>query len=767
MSTNGGIVQDIQRADQAVAQTPDYQTKMSFGELLANTANDLIGVGVSAYKSYSKAVGSGSSKQKDYQPLIQGYQDLLQQFDAKDMTEEELQLQTEQFESDAARLYSPSEMKAARDFTGYAKISDSFTNVRQVAVDTLETQNKAYIEAGLATGARTIEEARERGRSMEKSFLDMQSILNTSAGIQDPQQKQRYQGENRDAFITAIYNDAYWRFRQNPETLTISGVNDLRENAVTDLQKRGLDVTFAQNWVKQALKPFYDVAKANQEDAEAGKAEYKTLQETLQYRTQLAYMLTDFPIQVTGPDGKTSVTTIKGAQLDVIPQDVRELIINSNLKNFPSAILSGSSLELTDREKYVASKNVGRLVDSGKGSSMVDATLGDFSLKFSNTSDEELKKKGIEFSSVDAIVGGYEQLSKAQLQKQEGFSQNMVSALKDFSRGVNLTSDNEGVMLINPQGEPRYYRREGNSFVDATDSNYLIPWGEQDQKNTVLKATGYARRAYAVLSRAVGPEKARDYFNSTVVLGSNAVRTAMDMRRTGKDTGVPTEMSEAEIPQALKLIDEAPQRISTGAVIKEVATIAGGNAGIAAYLGTKTLQGISDWFQDKETNTEEVQKSALASVASRYGEDVAKDVAAEMGIPYGEGDFVEVPLGVYSAVPEGAELEDYKQGQRVVKASSGDEITAPFDGTVTAKVTDSKGVTMIVLRNNAEPNKFVSYRIPKGSSNVTTGTPVEAGTTLATLGGRGIFVLKTSVVAGKGGRKRDVDPLKFLKEPTK
>lgn len=767
MKTTGGIVQDIQRADQAVAQTPDYQTKMSFGELLVNTANDLIGVGVSAYKSYLKDVSSGSSKKKNYQPLIQGYQDLLQQFDAKDMTEEELQLQTEQFESDAARLYSPSEMKAARDFTGYAKISDSFTNVRQVAVDTLETQNKAYIEAGLATGARTIEEARERGRSMEKSFLDMQSILNTSAGIQDPQQKQRYQGENRDAFITAIYNDAYWRFRQSPETLTISGVNDLRENAVTDLQKRGLDVTFAQNWVQQALKPFYDVAKANQEDAEAGKAEYKTLQETLQYRTQLAYMLTDFPIQVTGPDGKTSVTTIKGAQLDVIPQDVRELIINSNLKNFPSAILSGSSLELTDREKYVASKNVGRLVDSGKGSRMVDATLGDFSLKFSNTSDEELKKKGIEFSSVDAIVGGYEQLSKAQLQKQEGFSQNMVSALKDFSRGVNLTSDNEGVMLINPQGEPRYYRRDGNSFVDATDSNYLIPWGEQDQKNTVLKATGYARRAYAVLSRAVGPEKARDYFNSTVVLGSNAVRTAMDMRRTGKDTGVPAEMSEAEIPQALKLIDEAPQRISTGAVLKEVATIAGGSAGIAAYLGTKTFKGISDWWQDKETNPEEVQKSALASVASRYGEDVAKDVAAEMGIPYGEGDFIEVPLGVYSAVPEGAELEDYKQGQRVVKASPGDEITAPFDGTVTAKVTDSKGVTMIVLSNNAEPDKFVSYRIPKASSNVTTGTPVEAGTTLATLEGKGTFVLKTSVVTGKGGRKRDVDPLKFLKEPAK
>ena len=66
-------------------------------------------------------------------------------------------------------------MKTARDFTGYGKISDSFQSVRQVAVDTLEKQNKAYIEAGLATGASTIEEARERGRSMEKSFLDMQS----------------------------------------------------------------------------------------------------------------------------------------------------------------------------------------------------------------------------------------------------------------------------------------------------------------------------------------------------------------------------------------------------------------------------------------------------------------------------------------------------------------------------------------------------------------------------------------------------------------
>lgn len=790
MSTNGGIVQDIQRADQAVAQSPDYQTKMSFGELLANIGNDLLSTGVKAYQQYSKSSGSGS-KQKDYQPLIQGYQNLLQQFNAKDMTDEELQLQTEQFESDVARLYSPSEMKAARDFTGYGKISDSFQNIRQVAVDTLEAQNKAYIEAGLATGASTVDEARERGRTMEKSFLDMQSVLNTSSGIQDPQQRLQYQADNRKDFLTAIYNEAYLKFKQNPETLTQAGVNEVREAAINRLQQGGLDVSFAQNWVRQALKPFEDAAKANQKDAEAGAAEYKTLEETLNYRTQLAFMRQEFPVKYEDKEtGKTVTGVVTGAQLDAVPAEVRQYIIDSNLINLPNALINGTAVELTEREKYISSKNLGKLVDTGNGSKMADGILADYLKDYSNATDKELKEKGIEFSSVDAVVGGYEQLSKEQLKRQADFGTNMIGALKDFSRGVNLTSDNEGVMLINPQGEPRYYRRDGNSFVDATDSNYLIPWGEQDQKNTVLKATGYARRAYAVLSKAVGPEKAREYFNSTVVLGSNAVRTAMDMRRTGNDTGVPTEMSEAEVPQALKLIEEASPAFRVGAGLKKDLTNLGKGAlagtayfgggailgagtaaaatvaGIAGTAGGYSLPSIMDWWQDKETDPAEVQKSALQSVASRYGEDVAKDVAAEMGIPYGEGDFVEVPLGVFSTVPEGAEVEDYKLGQRLIKASSGDEVVAPFNGTVAAKMTDSKGVTMIVLRNNAEPEKYVSYRIPKGTSEVTTGTPVEAGTTLATLGGRGTFVLKTSVITGKGGRKRDVDPVTFLREPS-
>lgn len=308
MSNNGGIVKNIQGAQQAPLRTYEYVSDDNTAEIgmLGGLTSKLIDFGGDYAAAKAKAQGS---KQKDYSPYMQAAQETRDYLESANVSPSDKRDRMDKLQSFYGPYYTPAEMKSMNEAVGLDKsITGIIEPAQQAEIDyTANIEKSIRDEATKAFPGLSPQDAETAWYLNQQNVSDISNIATIESKM-TPEQRRYYRGNKEYAIQNYIGNAFSSALGELEKT------NNLNENTVytvanqitAALEGLGVDSSWANQQVQAQVPKWVSIAKEDVKYRESSLKDQQNMYALSLMPDQESFAKETFEVEI--GDKKTTTT---------------------------------------------------------------------------------------------------------------------------------------------------------------------------------------------------------------------------------------------------------------------------------------------------------------------------------------------------------------------------------------------------------------------------------------------------------------------------